>query len=133
MEAKGSKDSDPDQEKNQEKKKETGDPEQEADIPNPSNKPAMVVTPEKPSKEISSPIVSITPLQSTKGTPDARWIFGEEITPITVEKLPPNEFFFDKKRKVFVKQEIYQEAGTVAKKFKILADGKAMKKEEFAT
>jgi DNA repair exonuclease SbcCD ATPase subunit len=32
-----------------------------------------------------------------------------------------------------VKQEIYREAGTVAKKFKILADGKAMKKEEFAT
>jgi formate dehydrogenase maturation protein FdhE len=32
-----------------------------------------------------------------------------------------------------VKQEIYREAGTVAKKFKILADGKAMKKEEFTT
>jgi hypothetical protein len=32
-----------------------------------------------------------------------------------------------------VKQEIYREASTVAKKFKILANGKAMKKEEFTT
>ena len=50
-----------------------------------------------------------------------------------MEEFPPNEFFFDKKRKAVMKQEIYQEAGTVAKKFKILADGRAMKKEEFAT
>jgi hypothetical protein len=47
--------------------------------------------------------------------------------------LPPNEFFFDKKKKAVVKKALYQEAGTLAKKFKILADGKAMKKEEFAT
>jgi len=53
--------------------------------------------------------------------------------PIIVEELPLNEFFFDKKRKVVVKQELYQEAGMTSKKFKILADGRAMKKEEFAT
>jgi hypothetical protein len=53
--------------------------------------------------------------------------------PIIVEELPPNKFFFDKKRKVIVKQELYQEEGTIAKKFKILIDGRAMKKEEFAT
>jgi hypothetical protein len=68
-----------------------------------------------------------------KGIPSEGWIFGEELTPITVEELPPNEFFFDKKRKAIVKQELYREAGTVAKKFKILADGKAMKKGEFTT
>jgi hypothetical protein len=68
-----------------------------------------------------------------KGVPVDSWIFGEELSPITVEELPPNDFFFDKKRKVVVKQEIYQEAGKVAKKFKILADGKHMKKQEFAT
>jgi hypothetical protein len=49
-----------------------------------------------------------------------------------MEELPPNEFFIDKKRKVVVKQEIYQEAGMTTKKFKILVDGRAMKKEEFA-
>jgi hypothetical protein len=68
-----------------------------------------------------------------KGVPNAGWIFGEELSPITVEELPPNEFFFDKKRKAIVKQELYQEAGKVVKKFKILADGKDMKKQEFAT
>jgi hypothetical protein len=50
-----------------------------------------------------------------------------------VEELPLNEFFIDKKRKVVVKQELYQEVGMVAKKFKILDDWTAMKKEEFAT
>jgi hypothetical protein len=50
-----------------------------------------------------------------------------------VEELPPNKFFFDNKRKTIVKQELYQEAGKVSKKFKILADGKDMKKQEFAT
>jgi hypothetical protein len=47
--------------------------------------------------------------------------------------MPPNEFFFNKKRKAVVKQEIYREVGIVAKKFKILDDGKTMKKDEFAT
>jgi hypothetical protein len=50
-----------------------------------------------------------------------------------MEELPPNEFFFDKKRKVVVKREFYQEAGSTAKKFKVLTDGKDKKKEEFAT
>jgi hypothetical protein len=58
---------------------------------------------------------------------------GEKLTPISVEELPLNEFFFDKKRKVVVRQELYQEAGTVSKKFKILTDGRNMKKEEFTT
>jgi hypothetical protein len=133
MEAKGSKDSGPDQEEHQEKKKQTGGLKQEAEIPNPPSKPASVVTPWKSSKQIDSPIVYVTPLQSTKGIPDAGWIFDEELTPIIVEELPPNEFFFDKKRKAIVRQELYQEAGKVAKKFKILADGRAIKKEEFST
>jgi hypothetical protein len=50
-----------------------------------------------------------------------------------MEELPPNEFFFDKKRKAVVKQELYQEACTLSKKFKILTDGRTMTKEEFAT
>ena len=50
-----------------------------------------------------------------------------------MEELPPNEFLFDKKRKAVVKQELYQEAGTISKKFKILTNGRVMKKEEFVT
>jgi hypothetical protein len=50
-----------------------------------------------------------------------------------MEEIPPNEFFFDKKRKDVMKQELYQEVGIVSKKLKISTDGRAMKKEEFAT
>ena len=31
-----------------------------------------------------------------------------------------------------MRQELYQEAGTISKKFKIIIDGRTMKKEEFA-
>jgi hypothetical protein len=53
------------------------------------------------------------------------------LTPIAFEELPLNELFFDKKRKVVVRQELYQEAGIVSKKYKILTNGKDMKKVEF--
>jgi hypothetical protein len=55
----------------------------------------------------------------------------KRLTPISVEELPPNKFFFDKKRKVVVKQELYQKEGAVAKRFKILTEGKAVEEEEF--
>jgi hypothetical protein len=54
------------------------------------------------------------------------------MTPISVEEMPHNEFFFDKKRKAMVKKELYQREGIVTKKFKITIDGKAVKEEEFA-
>jgi hypothetical protein len=75
MAAKGSKDSRPDQEEHQEKKNKSRGPKQEAEIPNPTSKPSSVVTPGKSSKKISSPIVSVTPLQSTKGILDAQMDF----------------------------------------------------------
>jgi hypothetical protein len=53
--------------------------------------------------------------------------------PIRAEELPPNEFFFDKKRNVVVKREFYQEGGSTAKKYKIMTDGKDKKNEKFAT
>jgi hypothetical protein len=58
--------------------------------------------------------------------------FNEEFRPVRMEELPPNEFFFDKKRKAMVKREFYQEEGSTAKKFKVLTDGKDKKKEEFS-
>jgi hypothetical protein len=83
----------------------------------------------QPSKEIDSPIAIITPLQFTEGNLDAGWIFNEELTPISVEELPPNEFLFDKKRKAMVRQELYQKEGVMDKKIKIMIDGKAVKEE----
>jgi hypothetical protein len=42
------------------------------------------------------------------GNIDAGWIFNEELTLISVENMPPNEFFFEKKRKAVVRQGFYQ-------------------------
>jgi hypothetical protein len=46
-----------------------------------------------------------------------------------MEELPPNELFFNKMRKVLLKREFYQEEGSMTNKFKVLTDGKDMRKE----
>jgi hypothetical protein len=46
--------------------------------------------------------------------------------------MPPNEFFFEQKRKVVVRQGFYQKGSVVAKKFKIMTDGEVTKEREFA-
>jgi hypothetical protein len=97
-----------------------------------SSDPATDTTMKQSYKEIGSPIASVTPLQFTKGNPDAEIIFKEDLAPISVEELPPNDFFFSKKRKVVVNQETYQRAGAAVKKYKILMDGEALGEEEFA-
>jgi hypothetical protein len=50
--------------------------------------------------------------------------------PISVEEMPPNKFFFEEKRKVMVRQGFYQKGSLVAKKFKIMTDGKVPKEGE---
>jgi hypothetical protein len=55
------------------------------------------------------------------------------LRPIRVEEIPPNEFFFDKKRKEVVKREFYQEGESTAKKYKVITDGKDKKNEQFVT
>jgi hypothetical protein len=92
-----------------------------------------VNTPKESAKQIGNPITSVTPLQSAQGNVSEGWIFDEELRPIRAEELPPNEFFFDKKRKAVVKREFYQDEGSTAKKFKVMTDGKNKKNEEFAT
>jgi hypothetical protein len=72
-------------------------------------------------------------LQSAQGNVSEGWIFGEELRPIRAEELPPNEFFFDKKRKAVVKREFYQEGESTIKKFKVMTDGMNKMKDEFAT
>jgi hypothetical protein len=81
----GSKDSAPSQEEKQDKEEKVGGPKQEVEASDPPSEPISVVTPWKSSKQVSNPIISVTPLQSTKGILDAGWIFGEELTPISVE------------------------------------------------
>jgi hypothetical protein len=91
-----------------------------------------VNTPGKSVKQIGEPITSVTPLQSAQGNIEEGWIFNEDLRPIRAEELPPNEFF-DKKRKVVVKREFYQEGESTAKKFKVMTNGKNKNSEQFAT
>jgi hypothetical protein len=112
---------------------ETQNPETETKTSDPPKEQDSLVTPGKAAKQIGEPITSVTPLQSTQGNIEEGWIFGEELRPIRAEELPPNEFFFDKKRKAVVKREFYQEEGSTAKKFKVMTDGKNKKSDEFAT
>jgi hypothetical protein len=132
-EAEVSKDTTPRQEKHQDRGEQTGSPKPEMETPDPPKRQTPVATPSQSTMRIGDLITSITPLQSNKGNINAGWIFNEELRPIRMEELPPNEFFFDKKRKVVVKREFYQEEGSTTKKFKVLTDGKDMKKEEFMT
>jgi hypothetical protein len=102
----------------------TSDPPKEQD---------SLVTPGKSAKQIGEPITSVTPLQSAQGDVSEGWIFGEELRPIREEELPPNEFFFDRKRKAVVKWEFYHEGESTVKKFKVMTNGKNKKSDEFAT
>jgi hypothetical protein len=129
----GSKDVTPGQEKHQDEGEKTKSLKAEIKTPNPPKKQSLVTTPGQSTKKIGDPITSVTPLQSTQGNIDAGWIFNEELRPIRVEEIPPNEFFFDKKRKAVVKREFYQEGESTVKKYKVMTDGKDNKNEQFAT
>jgi hypothetical protein len=109
------------------------DPEAGTKTPDPPKKQSPLSTTEKAARQIGQPIASITPLQSAQAGVNEGWIFGEELRPIREDELPPNEFFFDKKRKAVVKREFYQEGQSTAKRFKIIADGMNKRKDEFAT
>jgi hypothetical protein len=70
-------------------------------------------------------------LQFTIGNPNAKVIFIEDLTPISVEELPPSNFFFSKKRKVVVKREIHQREGSSIKIHRVLIYGEALEKLYF--
>jgi hypothetical protein len=112
---------------------ETQNPETETKASDPPKEQGSLDTPGKAAKQIGEPITSVTPLQSTQGSIHEGWIFGEELRPIRAEELPPNEFFFDRKRKAVVKREFYQEGESTVKKFKVMTEGKNKKSDEFAT
>jgi hypothetical protein len=107
IKAEGSKGSVPNQEGQQDKEEQARGLKPEAEASSPPSESTSIITPRKSSKQVENPITSITPLQSAKKIPDVGWISGEKLTPIAVEELPSNELFFDKKRKVVVRQELY--------------------------
>ena len=56
------------------------------------------------STEIGSPIMSLTPLQSSQGNPNDQVIFIEDLSLILAEEMPPLDLFFSKKRRAIVKR-----------------------------
>jgi hypothetical protein len=118
-----------------EKRSETPPESGKSTPPSSSNIPVDI--PEKvgetPSTELGSPITSLTPLQSTFGIPHLQTIYASDLTPISRDEIPPSDYFFSKKRKVVLKQEMHQREGAMVKKHKVLVDGQNLEEEEFAT
>jgi hypothetical protein len=85
----------------------------------------------KGSTEIGSPIDSLTPLQSTFGFPQTRDLFVDEFTSISIYEIPPSDYFFIKKKKDVLKQEMYMKEGSMVKKYKVLIDGHNLEEEDF--
>jgi hypothetical protein len=85
------------------------------------------------STELGSPIASLTPLQSTFGLPQMGAIYVGDLTPISRDEIPPSDYFFSKKRKVVLKQEMYMREGGMVKKHRVLVDGQNLEEEDFTT
>ena len=83
--------------------------------------------------ELGSLITTLTPLQIIFGTPGLEFIYVSNLTLIPIEELPPSHFFFSKKRKVVVKQEIHPKEGTMVKRHRVLLDGKNLEDKDFST
>ena len=96
------------------------------------DKPATNTTKKHPSTEIGSPIMSLTPLQSSQENPNDQVIFIEDLTSISVEEMPPSDFFFSKKRRAIVKRETHQKYGTKFKRKRMLYDGQGLDDTKFS-
>jgi hypothetical protein len=95
-------------------------------------KSATDTTGQPQTTQIGDPIMSLTPLQISQGNPSAEVVFIEDLTPISVEEMPPSDFFFNKKRRVVVKREMHQKEGATVKKHRVLLDGQALEEADFA-
>lgn len=67
--------------------------------------------------------MSLTPLQSIQGNPNAKVIFIEDLTSISADEMPPSDLFFSKKRTTIVTREMHQKYGTKLKRKGMLYDG----------
>jgi hypothetical protein len=75
----------------------------------------------------------LTPLQSTFGLPQIGVIYASDLALVSREETPPSDYFFSKKRKVVVKQEMYMREGGMVRKHRVLVDGKNLEEEYFTT
>jgi hypothetical protein len=102
----------------------------------PSSSTVHVDTPktigETKSTELDNPTASLTPLQSTFGLPQVGVIYASDLALVSREEIPPSYYFFCKKRKVVLKQEMYMREGGMVKKHRVLVDGQNLEEEDFA-
>jgi cell division septum initiation protein DivIVA len=82
--------------------------------------------------EIGSPITTLTPLQSSFRTPGPEVIFASDLTPISLEEMPPSNFFFSTKRRAIVRRESQQKEGVVTKRQRMIFDGQGLEDSELA-
>jgi hypothetical protein len=85
------------------------------------------------SKELGSPITTLTPLQATFGNPHEGFLYVSNLEPISRDEIPSSDYFFSKKQRAVFKQELHPIGGRIVKKHKIIIDGKKLKDSEFST
>jgi hypothetical protein len=56
-----------------------------------------------------------------------------DLEPITRDELPPSDYFFSKKRRAVLKQELHPVGDKTVKKHKIIIDGRKLQNSAFAT
>jgi hypothetical protein len=85
------------------------------------------------STELGSLITFLTPLQSTYGNTQEGALYVSDLEPISRDDIPSSDYFFSKKSKSIMKQEMHPRGDMMIKKHKIIIDRKKLKEGEFTT
>jgi hypothetical protein len=85
------------------------------------------------STALGSPITALTPLQATFGNPHEGALYVSDLEPISKDELPSSDYFFSKKRRAVLKQELHSVGDRTLKKHKIIIDGRKLHDSAFAT
>jgi hypothetical protein len=85
------------------------------------------------STKLGSPITSLTPLQSTYGDPQMGDLYVNDLKPISRDEIPSSDYFFSKKRKAILKQEMHPGGDMMIKNHKIIVDRQKIEEGEFST
>jgi hypothetical protein len=89
-------------------------------------------TDKQQSTKIGTPITSLTPLQYSLRNPNSKIFFVNDLTPISLEEMPPSDFFFSRNWKAIVKRESHQKYGVITKKQRMVYDGNNQDAPKFA-
>jgi len=88
-------------------------------------------TKKQKSTNISTPITSLSLLQSNFENPNYEIVFVSDLSPIFPEDMPPSDLFFSKKHKSIVKRESHQKYGAKIKRQRMVYDGNDRDDPEF--